>query len=224
MTGRGFGLFYTPILLFLLTTPSSILAQVQPDRAGLGQARFRHPGLSVSKAFRRPNELPPQAAVQAAGDLASLGASANGARLDVRGGRWATLIVAQPLLPGTGAGNNLTWGGLGRAAPGSRGELARGVAQAFREYVLVNGPALRIDSGELAQPGKTTVPADGALVQIHVPREYNGIPVRDSYLHAVINHGNLVLLGANQWGDIDLSTSPDVSHDAARFEISANAL
>ena len=85
----------------------------------------------------------------------------------------------------------------------------------------VNGPALRIDPGELDQPGKATVLRGGALVQIHLPREYHGIPVRDSYLHAVINHGNLVLFGTSKWGDINLSTSPDLSHDDALAVVQA---
>ena len=157
MVGRGCGLSKSAPFLILVTAVGSILAQVQPDQAGLGQAEFRHPGLNISRSFRLAGELPPQAANQAAGDLAALGANANGGRLDVRGGRWATLILKEPLLPGTGVGNNLNWSNLGRAAPASRGELARAAAQAFRQFVQVNGPALRIDLDEVDQPGKATV-------------------------------------------------------------------
>ena len=150
-----------------------------------------------------------------------LGADADGGRLDARGGRWATLILTEPLLPGTGAGNNLKWSDLGRSAPGNRAEFSSAAAQAFREYVQLNSPALRIDPGELGASGKTTVLRGGALVQIQVPREYDGIPVRDSYLHAVINHGNLVLFGTSKWGDINLSTSPDVFFDDALAVVQA---
>ena len=221
MPGRGPGIKKNLALLILIAAAGSILAQVQPDRSGLGQAEFRHPGLSIRNSWQRSKELPPQAAAQAAGDLAALGANAASGRLDVRGGRWATLTLKEPLLPGGGAGNSLKWSDLGRAAPGNQGEFSRAAAQAFREFVQANGPALRIDPGQLDQPGKATVLGGGALVQIHVPREYQGIPVRGSYLHAVINHGNLVLFGTNQWGDINLSTSPDVSHDDALAVVQA---
>ena len=222
MFRRGRGFISSALLLILITTAGSILAQVQPDRSGLGQVEFRHSALNISSSFRVPHELPPQAAAQAAGDLAALGANANGGRLDVRGGRWATLTLTEPLVPGKGAGNNLKWSDLGRAAPGSQGEFSRAAGQAFREFVQLNGPALRINVGEVDQPGKATVLRGGALVQIHVPRKYNGIPVRDSYLHGVINHGNLVLFGTNHWGDINLSTSPDVPHDAALAAVQAH--
>ena len=221
MRARARGIVKSVPFFLLIASAGSILAQVQPDRSGLGQAEVRHPGLNIRDSRQLPNELPPQAAAQAAGDLAALGANAASGRLDARGGRWATLILTEPLLPGGGAGNSLIWRDLGRAAPGDRGEFSRAAAQAFREFVQANGPALRIDPGELDQPGKATVLRGGTLVQIYVPREYHGIPVRGSYLHAVINHGNLVLFGTNQWGDINLSTSPDVSHDDALAVVQA---
>ena len=214
--GKASGVCRGTLLSFLMIPLSGlILAQVEPDRSGIGQAEFRHPGLTIRNASRQPGELPQQAAARAVTDLAALGVSANMGRLDVRGGRWATLILTEPLVPGSGVGNSLGWSSLGRPAPASRGDLGKAAAQAFREYLQANGQALRIDSSELVQPGKTTVLRDGALVQIHLPRQHNGIRVRDSYLHAVINHGNLVLMGANKWGDINVSTVPDVSQDDA---------
>ena len=221
MSGRVSGIIKSVTCLILIAAAGYILAQVQINWLGLGQVAFRHPGLNIRNSWQGPDELSSQAAAQAVGDLAMLGADADGGRLDARGGRWATLILTEPLLPGTGAGNNLKWGDLGRSAPGNRAEFSSAAAQAFREYVQLNSPALRIDPGELGASGKTTVLRGGALVQIQVPREYDGIPVRDSYLHAVINHGNLVLFGTSKWGDINLSTSPDVFFDDALAVVQA---
>ena len=69
---------------------------------------------------------------------------------------------------------------------------------------------------ELAQPGRIAVHDDGAVVQIHAPRVVDGVPVRDSYLTAVINHGNLVLFGANKWGTVRADTAPTRRRGAGR--------
>ena len=66
MPGRGPGIKKNLALLILIAAAGSILAQVQPDRSGLGQAEFRHPGLSIRNSWQRSKELPPQAAAQAA--------------------------------------------------------------------------------------------------------------------------------------------------------------
>ncbi|MBK7976970.1 MAG: hypothetical protein IPK07_28155 [Deltaproteobacteria bacterium] len=50
-----------------------------------------------------------------------------------------------------------------------------------------------------------------------------GVAVRGEYLTAVINHGNLTLLGLERWGDIDVSTAPAVGADAALATVRAHA-
>src|SRR6185295_2408145 len=72
-----------------------------------------------------------------------------------------------------------------------------------------------IDLAELGDP-RIGVYDDGALVQLFVPRVVGGVPVRDSHATAVINHGNLVLLGLINWGSVDALLSPGVSADDAR--------
>ena len=181
-------------LLFLIASVSSVWAQVQPDRAGLGQKKFRHPGLNISRAFRRPNELPPQAAGQAAGDLAALGAATNGGRVDVRGGRWATLIMARPLIPGKGVGNGLSWAGLGRRKPSTVAALGSATADALRAYLQAYAGQLRLDMNEIAG-SKVAVLQDGDLVQLYSPRVFSRISVRGSYLTAVVSKAISFLWG-----------------------------
>jgi len=60
----------------------------------------------------------------------------------------------------------------------------------------------------------------GNLIQIHAPRVVNGIAVRDSGLTAIINHGNLILFGLQNWADVSAPASAGVSFDAARTVVS----
>ncbi|MCG8460845.1 MAG: hypothetical protein MI919_31560 [Holophagales bacterium] len=85
---------------------------------------------------------------------------------------------------------------------------------AYRGWLRANATALGIDSAELGQQ-KVTVHRGGELVQIHVPRVKNGHRVRGSFLHAVVNHGNLILWGAVKWGDIAAPGAPAVTSAAA---------
>ena len=191
-------------LFFLLAlVAGSLQAQVEPDRSGLGQAEFKLAELDINNDFRLPADLPDNAGPDAVTDLGALGLSANAGRVDVRSGRWATLMLSEPLLPGRGKGNNLNWANLGRAAPKNDAELSHAASQAFHVFLEAASQELRIDPAELVNPGKVTVHGNGNLIQIYVPRVYNGVKVRGNSLTATINHGNLTLFGANQWGDIN---------------------
>ena len=63
---------------------------------------------------------------------------------------------------------------------------------------------------------------DGDLIQIYVGRRIGVVPVRDSYLTAVINHGNLTLFGAHHWGDVEVATQPSIPSAAAQATLSAH--
>ena len=203
------------LLGFLLCIAGSIQAFETPDRAGVGQTEFRASELSIDTRYYLPAELPASEASKAAADLAALGMPAAAGRVDVRGGRWATLLPANPLVPGRGVGNDLLWSDLGVSAPASERELAAAALQATNDYLQTNGHLLRIDPNELAAPGKATVYRDGAVIQVYYARVFEGLPVRGNHLAATINHGNLVLLGTENWGDINVSTVPQVSERAA---------
>jgi hypothetical protein len=214
------------IVLWVL--PLAIVAGVvqaieEPTRSGVGQAEFRVPELNIENEYRQPWELPAQATANAEADLAALGVRSDAAFVDRRGGRWATLLLSEPLLPGRGQGNGLSWANLGLGVPKNDFELGQAAAQAFRGYLEANSHPLRIDTGELAGPGKATVYGDGSLVQIYVPRIVDGVPVRGSYLSATINHGNLTLFGSHHWGDINASLNPGITREAALDAVRAHA-
>ena len=199
----------------------SLQALQEPDRSGLGQAEFKVEELTIENEYREPRELPAQASANAQADLAALGPVAKG-HVDMRGGRWASLLLSEPLVPGKGKGNGLQWANLGRGAPKNEAELAAAAGRAFKDYLEANDHPLRIDLDELPDPGKVAVHHDGAIIQIYMPRVYEGIRVRGSHITATINHGNLTLFGADNWGDINVSTAPGITQSAALKAVQAH--
>src|SRR6185436_12295987 len=89
------------------------------------------------------------------------------------------------------------------------------------EYVSSQHDALLVDLAELPAP-RVDIFENGNIIQVHAPRVVGGIPVRDSGLSATINHGNLILLGLQNWGTVDASVSPAFSVDAARAVVEAH--
>jgi trimeric autotransporter adhesin len=184
-----------------------------PDRSSpLAAKEFRNPAMYLENRFQQVDEQAVPARTALNDSLADLHVSAQAAYLDVRSGRWATLMSAEPLLPGEG--NSLAWGDLAATPPASANAWQPIAWNAFVRYLEQHSASLGIDVTQLAQPGNVTVHDDGALVQINAPRVYAGVPVRDSYLTAVVNHGNLVLFGANNWGTIRIDSKPAI--DAAQ--------
>ena len=201
---------------------AAVWAQIEPDNSGPAQLEFEHQDLKITSVLWKPGQLPPQAAARARGDLAALGGPTASGRLDFRGGRWATLTMARPLIPGRGLANGLSWSGLGRRKPSTGAALGSATADALRNYLQANAGQLRLDMNEVAG-SRVSVLRDGDLVQLYSPRVFSGIPVRGSYLTAVVSKGNLTLIGTALWGDIDVSTTPDGTEDEAWAAIEAYA-
>jgi hypothetical protein len=191
-------------------------AVVAPEKGSpLAAREFRHPRLQVELGLQRVEELPPADRGALLDALAELRVASPGAYVDRRTGRFATLIPVHPLLPGTGEGNRIAWDDLSVPPPlDARGWEVAGW-NALVAYVRAHGAALRIDASELASPGLVTVHDGGALVQILARRVFGGVPVRDSHLTAVVSHGNLVLMGAHNWGTIRLDSRPSIGAEPA---------
>jgi hypothetical protein len=190
--------------------PAATPGQVQ-RRAGspLAERVYRHPDLQIPNRVERADRLPQKLAAELRDELAELGVAPEGAFLDLRGGRWGTLLPARPLLPGSGIGNRLGWRELGIPTPAGRPDLERAAWNALLGYLTTHATRLRLHPAELA-PGRVTVHDGGDRLQIYAPRAVAGVPVRGSFVNAVVNHGNLVLLGARHWGDVEVATTPTV--------------
>ncbi len=202
-------------ILLILALAASSAAVVPPEETLLRARSFRHDDLAVDT-----RHLPAGEAEAAA--LAALGVAPEGAYLDERSGRWATLMPAEPLLPGDGVGNQLTWEGFGLVEPPEVATYRRLVWEAFVRYLGDHREALGIDPGELTRPGHVTVHDGGALVQIHAPRQVGGIPVLGSSVTAVLRHGNLILLGSTHWAEVTVAPQATISAGQAMATVQSH--
>ncbi len=189
---------------------------IEPKQvSALGDREFRLAELEIDVRYLTPAGLPVDFQAKALDDLAAVQVPAAAGQLDLRSGRWASLTPATPLIPGRGVGNALSWEALGAQPPADDAALRAAVGDAFRAYLARNAGALRIDLAEVPPVARISVHERGRLAQIFQPRVVDGVPVRGSYLTAVVNSGNLVLFGAEKWGDIDVATRPSIEQDVA---------
>jgi hypothetical protein len=206
MTRKGRVL--TATLLLAAAATISVEAVKQPDRA-VDSLLFAKPETIMRPSFARASEI-----AGLAGDprFAALGVAANRTIVDQLTGRLATVYPATPLLPGRGVGNSLSWAA---GVPDSPIALEQAAGEAFRAYLQNHAAALGVAMDELAWPGKVTALSD-ELVNIHIPRQIAGIEVLNNQLTASIKHGNLILVGTDNWADFDGVAVPSLSaNDAA---------
>ena len=145
--------------------------------------------------------------------LQALGVTPENAFLDRRSGRWSTLVLSHSLLPGLGAGNSLSWQGMGESAPVGINELRERAWVGYVEYLDANQSYLGIDTSELV--GRVDVHQDGAMIAIHGERFIEGVSVRQSSLTTIIKQGNIILFGTRNWGDQRTSATPSISMESA---------
>ncbi|MEE8523469.1 MAG: hypothetical protein V3T72_06020 [Thermoanaerobaculia bacterium] len=200
-------------LLFVLAAPA--VAFVSPEKtSALAGKETPASALEIDSRLLRTSELPGESAAEFDRSLALLGVDRRHAVLDAGGGRWASLWLRVPLIPGDGVANRLSWDEIGGAAAAAGGDdLAGVVSSRFLAWVAENSQALRIDPAELSL--RVGIHEDGRLIQIHGVREVDGIAVRGAGLGASLRAGNLVLLGADRWGEIALDLQPVLNAEAA---------
>lgn len=210
------------LAVLLLWAAGAALAVVPPDGTSPLAARaFQHPDLYISSAYRQVGQVPEPLASALRLDLQALGVAESGGYVDLRTGSWGTLVLRQPLIPGSGKGNALTWQ---RQAPGPADTeaLEQAAGDAFQSYLLTHQAALNVVPGALGQRTVTAV-SGGQLIQINVRQSAAGVPVRDSFLTAVVNNGNLILFGARNWGAVTVPAQPAVSQQVAVSAAEAHA-
>ncbi len=194
------------VATFLALSAAAWAIAVPDGGSPAAEKAFRSPLLAAEPLLAAPAALDGPLASAALADLAALGLDPETAFLDVRGGTWATLLAAMPLVPGDGVGNALTWEALGFPAAPAGADLGEVAWQRLLAYLQEHESELRIDPAELLH--RVTVHQGGNLIQVHAQRQLGGLPVRDTRLTAVINHGNLVLLGTDKWAATGLSPRP----------------
>jgi trimeric autotransporter adhesin len=197
------------VLLGVMVQPSQ--AVVVPKDSALSAKMFRHPNLVISSLEQPADDL---SGLLTSGkvnqQLSAL--RAQNALYDWRGARWSSLVLSQPLVPGDGLGNTLS---------GARPTTESDVWRALSAYISSHHEALLVDLAEMPSP-RVGIFEKGNIINIHAPRVVGGIPVRDSSLSAVLNHGNLILFGLQNWGTVDASITPALSADAASAVVEAH--
>jgi trimeric autotransporter adhesin len=134
--------------------------------------------------------------------------------LDPRTGAVTSIQGGFPMIPGTGVGNSVTLSSM-------QAQLGRAVSQVDEatvgdlivKFIMDNQEAIGVDPVQLGEPRVTQV-AD-YLWMVHIPQQLNGVSVRHARVAAVINHGNLILLGTESWAKPNVSTLPFVSAEQA---------
>ena len=205
----------TLALALLLFPQQAANAAVTPQGDPVAERATGHPDLFVRGIHVPLADLPEELASALRAELSELGISSELGAYDVRAGRWGSLIASRPLVPGPGVGNTLTWAALGLVAPTDNAAYRDAVWQAFQAYLQANQSLLGVNTAELGAPSIGTY-ENNRLVNVYAGRVYGGVPVRDSFVKATLNSGNLVLYGTRNWGTIDISTTPGVSLDVAR--------
>lgn len=194
--------------IFAATFATALFAFVPPEDSPLRQKAFSAPELYIGQAYLDEAAIIARGRAADLAPLTDLGVPNGGAFLDPRSGRWGTLMPATPMVPGVG--NQLSWSATLGHAPADSSDIADGAFKAYRSWLGQHAGNLGLDLSQLGQE-KVTVHRGGDLIQIYVPRVKDGLRVRGSYLHAVINHGNLVLWGAVKWGTIDVPPAANLA-------------
>ena len=120
------------VLLALGAAASLSFAAVVPREGTILDKQYQDPSLYVPEVHQRISELSPELAAQLRGELTAAGIAEDSGFYDVRAGRWSSLILRVPLLPGTGFANDLQW--PQGTAPGDEGSLKERAWDAVRRY------------------------------------------------------------------------------------------
>ncbi len=208
------------LLVTLIVAGATIVLAADPPIRSASFAPVEYKSDSVDFEAQRiaVGELPTALAGATRERLERLGANAASAQIDARSGRFDTLLPSLPLVPGDGVGNSLTWGDK---EPATRSDREAAAWAAFHGYLQQHAEDLAISVDELGS-GYRVVSHDGDLYQIWAPREIHGYPVRDSFISAVINRGNLILMSVARWGDADARAPQPVPVSAARQSVAAH--
>ncbi len=135
--------------------------------------------------------------------------------IDPRSGAATSIVAAFPLIPGRGVGNTIRLADmsatLGRPV---RKVDAPAVSDVVLAFIRQNLGLLGIEEAQLGSI--KTVEVTPELWQVRIPQSYKGVPVRHGHLVASLNHGNLVLIGTETWGNVrGLNTKPALDAAAA---------
>ncbi|HSE39930.1 MAG TPA: endopeptidase, partial [Acidobacteriota bacterium] len=197
--------------LLLLATSLSMALTLKRDAGPLESKEFFKPELYISTSHVGLEEVRAQLANRSEWDsfLGKYGLNFH-IFLDPRSGTPSNVLGAVPMIPGNGYNNTLTLADLSnKLGKPVNNVTAKVVADLVRSFLRENKATFRID---LAQLGKVqAVKVTDELWQINIPQVVRGVPVREGRVAATINHGNLVTIGTEGWGNVAINTIPKIN-------------
>lgn len=194
--------------------PAAALAFEAP-RPALDTKEFSKPDLTISSSNVALTTLQESLPNRAAWDRFR---DAHGADvhiyLDPRSGIPSGISLSVPTIPGSGVGNRLRPEDVERAVGREIDKIDGAVVAALvRGFLVRNREAFALDPSQLGA-GIAEKVADH-LWQVSFPQVVNGVPVRWSRVAATLNHGNLVLIGSETWGNVRIDTKPTIDAQQA---------
>jgi hypothetical protein len=207
----------TACLALLLSVASWAIVPPQSGPNTLSSKAFFKPELYIPVTNEPLSDLQPKLTAQsqsAWADFFARNGKGFNVYLDPRTGAATSIQGSIPMIPGDGVGNSVTLSSL-------RLQLGRAVSQVNEavvgdlivKFVSENAKAIGVDPLQLGEPRVTKVSEH--LWMVHIPQTIQGVTVRHARVAAVINHGNLILLGTEAWSNASISVKPAVAPEQA---------
>jgi hypothetical protein len=213
-----FDFFRHPIAIAMLLIIPGITAAFQPKQTDtpLDQKQFYKAELYISKSSLSFEEAAKNDLLNRAEwerFFAKYGSEFH-VYFDPRSETPMNIMGRIPMIPGSGVGNQLRLKDisriLGRRVRRMNSTL---IGELILKFVLENKDLFGIDIDQLGPVNATQI--NDYLWHINIPQQVHDIPVRYGRLAAVINHGNLVLIGTETWGNVHLDTVGKISSTEA---------
>ena len=184
------------------------------DAGSLATKEFFKPELRLSSSNVALEETPTTLSNRGAWSTFSARYGQTQVYIDPRSGAAASVVTRVPMIPGRGEGNVLAMGDLSNALGRKVTRIEpQVVADLMRKFVTDNAVAIGVDAAQLGTA--LAVQVSDTLWNVRIPQVVNGVTVRYGHLVAVINNGNLVLLGTESWGRAVVDTRPQINDDEA---------
>jgi subtilisin-like proprotein convertase family protein len=134
--------------------------------------------------------------------------------IDPRSGAVTSIVTRIPLIPGQGEGNALGLKDVASALGQKVGKIdPKVVGELVRQFVARNGAVIGIDATQLGP--EHAVQVTETVWNVRIPQVVGGVPVRYGHIVAVINNGNLILVGTETWGNALVDTQPRITEEQA---------
>lgn len=199
--GRGMPFIFFSLFITVLSIPVLAIRPVQPPD-GFDWSMVKDHGIHVTSwnipypelSAQLPNALAWEEFIQ-------LNTRPEHIFIDPRTGAPTNILLSIPIIPGTGKNNHLDLMSISRTLGEPVSQITPDVVdRLMRQFIKRHASVLQVNVSELAEP--RIVQVSDYLWHVIYGRSYQGVPVRKSLVSAVINHGNLVMIGTELWQPI----------------------